>query len=841
MLQTPDLHRPAFDYDHPNQDVAAFKRAVANKLIYAVGKDPSAAQDYDWLQAAALAVRDQLVERWMDTTRAQYAQDVKRVYYLSMEFLIGRTFGNALLALGLTETVRAALTDFGIDADKLSETEPDAALGNGGLGRLAACFLDSMATLNVPGFGYGIRYEYGMFRQTVVAGRQVEVPDYWLTQGNPWEFRRPEVTYRVCFGGRVEQQGDASVWTGTHDVLAMAYDTIIPGYGTQATNTLRLWSAHATEEIDLNAFNRGNYFAAVESKNHSENVSRVLYPDDSTPSGRELRLHQEYFFVSASLQDLLRRYLATHSTFDRLAGRISIHLNDTHPVLAVPELMRLLIDEHRLPFAAAWGHVQKIFSYTNHTLMSEALETWPVETLARILPRHLQIVLELNARFLADVTQLHGPDVELMRRVSLIDEAGERRVRMAYLAVIASHSVNGVSALHSELMQQSIFADFAQLFPERFNNKTNGITQRRWLALANPPLTALLDERIGRDWRRDLTQLSRIDQWADEPEFQQRFRAAKQANKQRLVDWVQSTLGIELDTAALFDVQVKRMHEYKRQLLNLLHVVTRYHEIIDAPETDRPPRVVLLAGKAASAYHMAKLIIKLTGDIAHVVNNDPRVGGRLKVVFVPNYSVSVAERIIPAADLSEQISTAGTEASGTGNMKLALNGALTIGTLDGANVEIRDQVGDDNIFIFGNTTAEVNALRARGYLPKSIYETSPMLRRVLDSIRDGVFSPDEPTRFRPIFDELVNWGDKYQLLADYESYVAAQRRVDALFLQPEAWTASAIHNVAGMGAFSSDRTIAQYAAEIWRTPPVVLSPRGADDAESRKPSGTAVA
>ncbi|MEP6556873.1 MAG: glycogen/starch/alpha-glucan phosphorylase, partial [Burkholderiales bacterium] len=689
MLQTPDLHRPAFDYDHPNQDVAAFKRAVANKLIYAVGKDPSAAQDYDWLQAAALAVRDQLVERWMDTTRAQYAQDVKRVYYLSMEFLIGRTFGNALLALGLTETVRAALTDFGIDADKLSETEPDAALGNGGLGRLAACFLDSMATLNVPGFGYGIRYEYGMFRQTVVAGRQVEVPDYWLTQGNPWEFRRPEVTYRVCFGGRVEQQGDASVWTGTHDVLAMAYDTIIPGYGTQATNTLRLWSAHATEEIDLNAFNRGNYFAAVESKNHSENVSRVLYPDDSTPSGRELRLHQEYFFVSASLQDLLRRYLATHSTFDRLAGRISIHLNDTHPVLAVPELMRLLIDEHQLPFAAAWGHVQKIFSYTNHTLMSEALETWPVETLARILPRHLQIVLELNARFLADVTQLHGPDVELMRRVSLIDEAGERRVRMAYLAVIASHSVNGVSALHSELMQQSIFADFAQLFPERFNNKTNGITQRRWLALANPPLTALLDERIGRDWRRDLTQLSRIDQWADEPEFQQRFRAAKQANKQRLVDWVQSTLGIELDTAALFDVQVKRMHEYKRQLLNLLHVVTRYHEIIDAPETDRPPRVVLLAGKAASAYHMAKLIIKLTGDIAHVVNNDPRVGGRLKVVFVPNYSVSVAERIIPAADLSEQISTAGTEASGTGNMKLALNGALTIGTLDGANVEIR--------------------------------------------------------------------------------------------------------------------------------------------------------
>ncbi len=833
MSEAPRIDASSFIYDHPDQDVAAFKRAVANKLIYAVGKDPSAAQEGDWLQAAALAVRDQLVERWMATTRAQYQQDVKRVYYLSMEFLIGRTFGNALLALDLTETVRTALNDFGIDADKLSETEPDAALGNGGLGRLAACFLDSMATLNVPGFGYGIRYEYGMFRQTVVAGRQVEVPDYWLTQGNPWEFRRPEVTYRVCFGGRVEQQGGTSVWLDTHDVLAMAYDTIIPGYGTQATNTLRLWSARATEEIDLHAFNRGNYFAAVESKNHSENVSRVLYPDDSTPSGRELRLHQEYFFVSASLQDLIRRYLHTHDTFDRLADRISIHLNDTHPVLAVPELMRLLIDEHRLPFAQAWSLVKKIFSYTNHTLMSEALETWPVETLARILPRHLQIILEINAQFLADVTTQYGPDVELLRRVSLIDEAGERRVRMAYLAVIASHSVNGVSALHSELMQHSIFADFARLFPERFNNKTNGITQRRWLALANPALSALLDERIGRDWRRDLMQLSRIAQWADEPEFQQRFQAAKLANKQRLADWVHGTLGIELDTAALFDVQVKRMHEYKRQLLNLLHVVARYQEIIEQPAIERPARVVLLAGKAASAYHMAKLIIKLAGDIAQVVNNDPRVGNRLKVVFVPNYSVSVAERIIPAADLSEQISTAGTEASGTGNMKLALNGALTIGTLDGANVEIRDQVGDENIFIFGHTSTEVTGLRARGYLPKTIYEAQPVLRRVLDSIRDGEFSPDEPARFRPIFDELVNWGDKYQLLADFDSYLASQHRVDALFLQPAAWTASAIANVAGMGAFSSDRTIAQYAHDIWRTQAVVLGDGSAFDDAGR--------
>ena len=812
----------AFVYDHPDHDVAAFKRAVANKLIYAVGKDPNAAQEGDWLNAAALAVRDQLVERWMATTRAQYAQDVKRVYYLSMEFLIGRTFGNALLALGVTDTVRTALADFGIDADKMAELEPDAALGNGGLGRLAACFLDSMATLNVPGFGYGIRYEYGMFRQTVVDGHQVEVPDYWLTHGNPWEFRRPEVTYRVCYGGRVEESGGKSRWLDTHDVLAMAYDTIIPGYGTEATNTLRLWSARATEEIDLSAFNRGNYFAAVESKNHSENVSRVLYPDDSTPSGRELRLHQEYFFVSASLQDLLRRYLSTHDSFEQLAEKVSIHLNDTHPVLAVPELMRLLIDEHGLAVHAAWSYVTRIFSYTNHTLMSEALETWPVETFARILPRHLQIILEINAHFLGEVTLRHGHDNDLLKRVSLVDESGERRVRMAYLAVVASHSVNGVSALHSDLMTQSIFADFARLYPERFNNKTNGITQRRWLALANPPLAKLLDERIGPDWRRDLTQIARIRQWARDPEFQEQFRAAKQANKERLAEWIWSSMGIRIDPKALFDVQVKRIHEYKRQLLNLLHVVARYHEIVKNPDAEYVPRVVLLSGKAASAYHMAKLIIKFAGDVAQVVNNDPRVAGRLTVVFVPNYSVSVAERIIPAADLSEQISTAGTEASGTGNMKLSLNGALTIGTLDGANVEIRDQVGADNMFIFGNTASEIADLRAQGYMPRLIYETWPPLRSVLDSIQGGQFSPDEPARFRPIFDELVHWGDKYQLLADYQSYVEAQRKVDALFADPAAWTEKAILNVAGMGMFSSDRTIAEYAQDIWRTPPVRL-------------------
>ncbi len=820
-----------FAYDHPDRDVAAFKRAVANKLIYAVGKDPVAASQDDWLQATSLAVRDQLVERWMATTRASYAQDLKRVYYMSMEFLIGRTFTNALLALELQDIVKQALTDFGVDIAALAEREPDAALGNGGLGRLAACFLDSMATLGVPGFGYGIRYEYGMFRQKIVDGQQVETPDYWLTRGNPWEFQRPEVTYRVRFGGHVQRREDASGsgaadWVDTHDVLAVAYDTIIPGYGTQATNTLRLWSARATEEIDLSAFNRGNYMQAVESKNHSENVSRVLYPDDSTVSGRELRLHQEYFFVSASVQDLLRRYLRNHDTFDALSDQVSIHLNDTHPVLAVPELMRLLLDEHGLDWDTAWAHTQKVFSYTNHTLMHEALETWPVEMMSRILPRHLQIVYDMNSRFLSSVTEKLGNDVELLRRLSLVDETGERRVRMAYVAVLASHSINGVSGLHSELMTQSIFADFFKIFPERFNNKTNGVTPRRWLAQANPPLAALLDHRIGRGWRRDLTQLEALRPMAAQPPFVRAFRHAKRENKLRLANWIEQHMNIVVDTDAMFDVQVKRIHEYKRQLMNVLHVVSRYQKIIAAHDAGKPidlvPRVVVFAGKAASAYHAAKLVIRLINDVATVINADPRVGKLLKVVFLPNYSVSLAEIIMPAADLSEQISTAGTEASGTGNMKFALNGALSIGTLDGANVEMKENVGDENIFIFGNTTPEVADIRAKGYQPRHYYDSNPELQGVLDAIRDGMFSPGEPSRYQAIFDTLVNWGDQYLLLADFASYVETQAKVDTLYRDADAWTHMAILNVAGMGAFSSDRTIAEYAHQIWKTKPVML-------------------
>ena len=819
----PSAGPATFDVDSPARDLAALKRAIANKLLFTVGKDPEAAKPVDWLHAAAYAVRDQLVERWMRTTRAKNGQDVKRVYYLSMEFLMGRTFSNALIALDLHATLRKALAELGVDMDAVVELEPDAALGNGGLGRLAACFLDSMATLGIPGHGYGIRYDYGMFRQTIVDGRQVEVPDYWLNATNPWEFPRPEVTYRIQFGGHVVRHGDRHEWVDSHDVRAMAYDTIIPGYGTQATNTLRLWSAKATEEIDLNAFNRGNYLVAVERKNHSENVSRVLYPDDSTPSGRELRLHQEYFFVSASVQDLLRRYLRQHSTFDQLSAKVSIHLNDTHPVLAIPELMRLLLDEHHLPWADAWRLCQGVFSYTNHTLMHEALETWPVEVLGRVLPRHLQIIFDINAHFLSQLTQQHGPDMALMRRVSLIDESGERRVRMAYLAVLASHSVNGVSALHSELMQQSIFADFASLWPRRFNNKTNGITPRRWLALANPALSAVLDARIGRDWRRDLSGLRALQPHLDDPALIAAVSQAKQANKQRLAAWLQQHMAISVSTDALFDVQVKRIHEYKRQLLNVLHVVTRYLRLLEQPGAVTVPRVVIFAGKAASAYHMAKLIIQLINDVAKTINADTRVADQLKVVFVPNYSVSLAELIIPAADLSEQISTAGTEASGTGNMKFALNGALTIGTLDGANVELQANVGAENIFIFGKTTAEVAAIRAAGYHPRAILSRKTELQRVLEAIRDGRFSPEEPSRYTAIYDALVNWGDQYLLLADYTSYIAAQERVDALYRTPDAWARKALRNVAGMGPFSSDRTIAEYARDIWHVQPIQMA------------------
>ncbi|MFM8333311.1 MAG: glycogen/starch/alpha-glucan phosphorylase, partial [Candidatus Methylumidiphilus sp.] len=644
--------------------------------------------------------------------------------------------------------------------------------------------------------------------------------------GNPWEFPRPEVTFRVRFGGRLEEQGSGAAtvvrWVDTEDVLAMAYDTIVPGYGTLATNTLRLWSAKATEEMNLKAFNQGNYFGAVEGKNHSENVSRVLYPDDSTLSGRELRLRQEYFFVSASVQDLVRRYLRTHASFERLADKVSIHLNDTHPVLAIPELMRVLLDEHRLPWAQAWALCQKVFSYTNHTLMHEALETWPIDMFGRVLPRHLRIIFDINAHFLGELTRTHGHDVELMRRLSLIDESGERRVRMAYLAVVASHSINGVSALHSDLMTQSIFADFAKLCPERFNNKTNGITPRRWLAHANPGLAGLLDSRIGKGWRRQLDQLEGLRGSLELPGFLGAFRRVKRHNKERLAALVQKQLGVTLNCDALFDVQVKRIHEYKRQLLNVLHVITRYQRILANPDALWVPRVVVFAGKAASAYHQAKLIIRLINDVAKTINNDPRVGDKLKVVFIPNYSVSLAEIIIPAADLSEQISTAGKEASGTGNMKFALNGALTIGTLDGANVEILEEVGAENFFLFGLTAPEVAGLKAQGYRPRDYYERNAELRAVLDFIASGALAHGNADLFRPLVENLLNH-DPFLVLADYQAYVDAQAQAGALWQDPAAWTRASILNTARMGKFSSDRSIRDYCAEIWRVAPVPVA------------------
>jgi starch phosphorylase len=800
-----------------NQDnVANLKRSITDKLLYTVGRQPATAQPKDWLQATALAVRDRLVDRALATEQAAQNKDVKNVYYLSIEFLIGRAYTNALLALDIQNDVAQALRELGVDAAALPDLEQDAALGNGGLGRLAACFLDSMATLGIAGYGYGIRYDYGMFKQQIVDGRQVEGPDYWLADGNPWEFPRPDIAYRVRFGGRVEQTHERTDWVDTQDVMATAFDMIIPGYATQASNTLRLWSAKAIEELDLPAFNGGDYVRAAANKNLAENVTRVLYPDDSSHAGRELRLRQEYFFCSASLQDLVGRFFATHTDVEQLPQHVAIHLNDTHPVLAIPELMRILIDDHHLPFAQAWPITQQVFSYTNHTLMQEALETWPVAMFDAVLPRHLQIIYDINTAFITDIGNRFGPDFDLMRRASIIDESGGRRVRMAYLAVVASHKVNGVSALHSDLMTKSIFADFFKVFPDRFTNMTNGITPRRWLSQANPALSSLIDARIGLRWRSHLDQLAGLKPLADDHDFAVEFRAAKLVNKKRLADWVQANMGITLNPASLFDVQVKRIHEYKRQLLNVLHVITRYNRILANPEGDWVPRTVVFAGKAASAYHMAKQIINLINDVATTINNDERVGDKLKVVFLPNYNVSLAEIIMPAADLSEQISTAGTEASGTGNMKLALNGALTIGTLDGANVEMRESVGADNIFIFGNTTEEVAAVRKAGYQPKAIYDENAELKAVLDMLREGAFSPDDTARYHGICDALTEWGDHYLLLADYGSYVDMQDKVDALYREPDAWTRKAILNVAGMGVFSSDRTIAEYASEIWQ-------------------------
>jgi len=769
------------------------------------------------MRATARANRAELLRRMNRTMREDVASGAKRVHYLSIEFLMGRALRNALDALGLRRAFDAAAARVGRNGDDMLEHEPEAALGNGGLGRLAACLLDSLATLGVPSFGYGLHYHFGIFAQRIHDGQQVEEPDDWLRHGNPWELARPEIRYQVGFGGRVEPEGMGRRWLPALQLWADAHDFIVPGHGTDRVAPLRLWQARPARPIDFAAFSRGEYAAAGAATQAAEVLNWALYPDDSTEAGRELRLKQEYLLVSASLQDILARHLATYGRIDGLADKVAIHLNDTHPALAVPELLRLLLDQHGLSWAAAMAQCERIISYTNHTLMPEALETWPVRMFERWLPRHLEIIYAINARFLADVRKKFPDESELVQRVSLIEEGGERRIKMAALSIVASHRVNGVSKLHSDLMVRTIFADYARVFPERFCNVTNGVTPRRWVAQANAPLATVLDKRLGAAWRLHLDRLAELRPLALDPALRSEVLAAKRSNKLRLAERIRRDLGIAVNPASLFDVQVKRIHEYKRQLLNALHVIARYQALLADPGSDAPPRTVIFAGKAASAYVMAKTIIRLIHDVARTVNSDARVRDRLKVVFVPNYGVSVAEIIIPAADLSEQISTAGTEASGTGNMKFALNGALTIGTWDGATIEMAEAVGREHFFIFGLTAEQVAQVRADGYEPRLHYEENSRLKDALDAIARGDFSPGEPERYRPLVDSLL-YRDPYLLLADFAAYVAEQERVDDLYRTRDAWAETAIRNIAGMGAFSSDRTIRDYARMIWNVP-----------------------
>ncbi|RWC50993.1 MAG: glycogen/starch/alpha-glucan phosphorylase [Mesorhizobium sp.] len=792
-------------------------------LKYRVGKGTTVATQYDWLTASIKVVRDRIVDHWMQATQEAYAQQEKRVYYLSLEFLIGRLMRDAFSNLGLMDNMREALKSLGVDLDLIAALEPDAALGNGGLGRLAACFMESMATVDIPAHGYGIRYANGMFRQEIHDGWQVELPETWLDHGNPWEFERRERSFEVGFGGSVESitskdgRLERHVWKPTEHVLAVAYDTPVVGWRANRVNTLRLWSGMPIDPILLDKFNAGDHIGALAESNKADALSRVLYPADSHKAGQELRLRQEYFFSTASLQDIVQRHLSQYGDLKSLPDKAAIHLNDTHPAVAVPELMRLLMDVHGMDFDQAWDITKRTFGYTNHTLLPEALESWPVPLFERLLPRHMQIVYAINAEVLLEARASNQFSDEQIGRISLIQENGDRRVRMGNLAFVGSHSINGVSALHTDLMKETVFADLHKLYPDRINNKTNGITPRRWLIQCNPGLTSLAREAIGDRFLDDIDAIKGLDTFADDAAFRDKFAAVKRANKARLANVVADRLGIKVDPSALFDIQIKRIHEYKRQLLNILEAIALYDQIRSHPERDWMPRVKFFGGKAAPSYHNAKLIIKLANDVAKVINRDPAVRGLLKVVFLPNYNVSLAEIMMPAADLSEQISTAGMEASGTGNMKFALNGALTIGTLDGANVEIKECVGDDNIFIFGLTTAEVAERRNNGYNPRAVIEASPELAQAVAAVSSGVFSPDDPERYRDLINGLYN-SDWFMVAADFDAYAAAQRGVDAVWRNSPDWYARAIRNVARVGWFSSDRTIRQYAKEIWNVP-----------------------
>lgn len=793
---------------------------LLERLKYRIGKDPKVAKPHDWLTAAILVARDRITDKWMDSTRRTYATGAKRVYYLSLEFLIGRLMRDAMTNIGIMDEMRHALASLGVDIDIIAELEPDAALGNGGLGRLAACFMESMATVDVPAYGYGIRYVHGLFRQQMADGWQVELPETWLAHGNAWEFERRESSYEIGFGGTVEtinigEDKQRFVWKPAERVIATAFDTPAVGWRGKRVNTLRLWAANPIDPILLDAFNAGDHIGALKESNRAESLTRVLYPADATPAGQELRLRQEFFFCSASLQDILRRHLQQYPDFTSLPDAVAIQLNDTHPAISVVELVRLLMDVHGLDFDVAWDIGRRTFSYTNHTLLPEALESWPVPLLERLLPRHMQIVYAINAKILVEARKDKGFEDQRIRSISLIEEAGERRVRMGNLAFVGSHSINGVSALHTELMKETVFADLHKLYPNRINNKTNGITPRRWLMQCNPGLFNLIRESIGEAFMDDAEALKALDAFADNKDFQERFAAIKRENKNRLANLVGSRMGVRIDPAAMFDIQIKRIHEYKRQLLNIIEAVALYDQIRSHPELDWAPRVKLFAGKAAPSYHNAKLIIKLANDVARVINNDPSVRGLLKVVFVPNYNVSLAEIIVPAADLSEQISTAGMEASGTGNMKFALNGALTIGTLDGANVEMRDHVGEENIVIFGMTADEVAKVRAEGHNPRAIIEQSKELSQALAAISSGVFSPDDRNRFTGLVDGIYNH-DWFMVAADFDAYSKAQRDVDAIWADKTSWYSKTVRNTARMGWFSSDRTIRQYAKEIWR-------------------------
>ncbi|RJQ16100.1 MAG: glycogen/starch/alpha-glucan phosphorylase [Nitrospiraceae bacterium] len=800
--------------------IEKLESTVKNYIEHHLGKDCERSHIFDFYVGLAYAIRDRLIEEWLATQRSYYKTKAKRVYYLSLEFLVGRTLGNSMVNLGIENECTQAMETLGCKMEDIREQEWDAGLGNGGLGRLAACFLDSFATLGIPAYGYGIRYEYGLFYQKIKDGYQVETPDNWLRYGNPWEIARHGHFFSVRFHGRVDQHTDSNgilrnEWVDTEEVMAMACDTPIPGYRNDNVINMRLWTAKSSRDFDLHFFNGGNYINAVENKAKSESISKVLYPADHIMEGRLLRLKQQYFFVSATFQDIIRRYKKDELCFDNFTKRVAVQLNDTHPSIAIPELMRILVDIEGLSWEDAWDITVGTFGYTNHTVMPEALEKWPVSMFENLLPRHLLIIYEINRRFLEEINWHFPGDAEKRNRMSLIEEADEKMIRMAHLAIVGSHSVNGVSKLHTEILRDQLFKDFYDMYPERFNNKTNGITPRRWLRKANPLLSELITEHIGDRWISDLDDLKKLVPLSEDREFRERWMDVKTENKKRLAEYIFKKDRIKVDAGSMFDVQVKRIHEYKRQLLNVLHAVTLYNRIRRGKDENAAPRTVIFSGKAAPSYWMAKLVIKLVHSVANVVNHSKEVGGKLKVVFLSNYNVSLAERIIPAADLSEQISTAGTEASGTGNMKLSLNGALTIGTLDGANIEIMEEVGRDNIFIFGMTPEEVTGLKNSGYDPYSYYEKNSELKEVLDMIGNGYFSPENTGLFKPVVDSILYQGDTYMVLADYESYVECQERVGRLYNDKYEWARKSILNVANMGRFSSDRTIKEYAKEIW--------------------------